>query len=141
MSGKVHSAAGGDSFVVESGGQMLIESGGRLVAEAGSLVEIMPRWKTFPLTTHAISPLEAGVLVKTTNSNPVSITVPPGIALAAPVTVHQLGAGQVTFVEGSGVNIRTPETLKIAKQGAAVTLSATDIADEYVLAGYLERTA
>jgi len=31
--------------------------------------------------------------------------------------------------------------LKIAEQGAVALLSATDTADEYIPAGYLERTA
>lgn len=137
--GKVHHDGGGDRFTVEAGGQVLVNSGGRLLVEAGAIMEAMPHWKTFPLTAHAISPVDGGSNIKTTNANPVSITIPLGLILSAPVIIWQYGAGQVTFVEGSpSVHIRTPETLISSKQFSGVMLTPTDVADEYVLAGFLE---
>jgi hypothetical protein len=134
---KVHKTGGGDRETIESGGVLTIKSGGALRGEPGALVEIQPNWKTVAGTAYALTDNDSGKTLKTTSGSAVSITVPAGLNIA-PVTVYQFGAGQVTFVAGGGVTIRTPETLKLSKQYAAATLTPTDTADEFVLAGYIE---
>lgn len=70
-----------------------------------------------------------------------TFTVPPNSSVAYPVgsviPVYQDGAGQVTIAQGSGVTIRTAETLKIRGQysSAALLKIATD---EWLLIGDLE---
>lgn len=55
-----------------------------------------------------------------------NITVPPNSSVAFEIgdTIHvrQAGSGQTTIVAGSGVSIMTPETLKLRKQHATVSL-------------------
>jgi len=55
------------------------------------------------------------------------------------VTFHQAGAGQITFVEGSGVTINTPPngSLSTRGQGSTVTLICVAV-DEYDLIGDVE---
>jgi hypothetical protein len=69
------------------------------------------------------------------------LTVPLNSSVAFPigteVHVEQMGAGQTTVVATGGVTIRTPETLKLAKQYAVATLKKVGT-DEWVLIGYLE---
>jgi hypothetical protein len=121
---------------VEAGGVITVKAGGALRVEAGSIVEIAPNWQAVAGTTFAISNNESGKTLKTTSGSAVSVSVPAGLSIA-PVTIYQSGAGQVTFVAGGGVTIRTSETLQLAKQYAVATLFPTDIADEYALVGYL----
>ena len=70
-----------------------------------------------------------------------TLTVPPNSTVAFPVgtriDLSQDGAGQTTIAAGTGVTIRTPETLKLRKQRAKATLikRATDTWD---LEGNLE---
>lgn len=78
---------------------------------------------------------------------PLSITVRDDATLATdeeplPVlgdtfTFRQVGAGQITFVQGGTTVINTPETLTTRKQGATVTLIYIGNS-EYDLAGDLE---
>jgi hypothetical protein len=92
-------------------------------------------------TSYALMASDAGLTLKTTSASAVSITVPAGLNLSAPVFIWQYGAGQVTLVEGSGVHIRTAETLLLAKQYAKAEIATTDVADEYSLSGYLRAAA
>lgn len=90
-------------------------------------------------TSYNIRPRNVGALLLATSASPVSIVVNAGdYTTGSRVSVAQMGAGQVTFVAGPSVTIRTPETLAIAKQYAAATLIKTDVTDEWLLAGYLE---
>lgn len=137
MSAKIQQESGGDRETIQSGGVLTVKLGGALRAESGALIEIPPNWKIVTATSYGLTDVDSGRTLKTTNGSAVSINVPAGLSIA-PVSVYQFGAGQVTFVAGGGVTIRTSETLKLSKQYAAATLSPTDTADEYVLAGYLE---
>ncbi len=69
-----------------------------------------------------------------------TFTVPPNSTTAFPIgtiiDVSQIGAGTVTVAQGSGVTIRTAETLALAKQYAVATLYKR-ATDEWVLFGYL----
>jgi hypothetical protein len=75
--------------------------------------------------------------IRMNNASASTLTVPPNssVAIAVGSTCHvrQVGAGQVTLVAGSGVTINTPETLKLRKAGAIVSLTkvATDEWDVY----------
>lgn len=84
---------------------------------------------------------DANTWVRMNKATAVNLTVPPNSSVAFPVGtevhVSQTGVGQVTIVAGSGVTIRTPETLKLKKQYAVAVLKQL-AADEWILAGYLE---
>lgn len=70
-----------------------------------------------------------------------TLTVPPessvAFATGTVIPVTQYGAGAVTIAAGSGVTIRTSETLNLAKQYASASLRKIG-ADEWLLDGYLE---
>lgn len=70
-----------------------------------------------------------------------NLTVPPNSSVAFPtgtiIEVHQYGAGQVTFVPGAGVTIRSPSSkLKLTGQYSSAGLRKR-ATDEWVLAGDL----
>ena len=57
-------------------------------------------------TTYTLVASDSGALVTANNASAITITVPPSIFSAGQViTVQQIGAGQVTFAQGSGVTI------------------------------------
>lgn len=72
-----------------------------------------------------------------------TLTVPPNSSVAFPIgtriDVGQDGAGQMTVAAGSGVTIRTSETLKIRKQWGKATLIKRDT-NTWDLEGNLEAT-
>jgi hypothetical protein len=72
------------------------------------------------------------------------LTVPPNSSVAFPVgtviEICQVGAGQTTVVAGSGVDVRSPETLVLAGQWSTVSLRKR-ATDEWVLAGDVEASA
>ncbi|OBQ75332.1 hypothetical protein [Mesorhizobium erdmanii] len=80
--------------------------------------------------------------LKTTSGSAVSILVTTDFTRNLPsgssLEVIQSGAGQVTFVEGEGVTINSPETLAIAKQHARAVLTLTDEQDVLSVAGYMQ---
>ena len=80
-------------------------------------------------------------MVAMDNASPNTLTVPPNSTAAFPVgtriDVSQDGTGQTTIAAGSGVTIRTPETLKIRKQWGKVTLIKRG-SDTWDLEGNLE---
>lgn len=95
--------------------------------------------ETYEGASYSIRPKNVGTLILTTSSSAVSVLVNSGAyTTGSQISFGQMGTGQVTFVEGAGVAIRTPETLKLAKQYASGTLTKTDVTDEWLLAGYLE---
>lgn len=77
----------------------------------------------------------------TTSGSATTITIQPESAVPIPelavIAWLQMGAGQITFAAGAGVTIRTPETLKSAKQYAGGSLLYLG-SDEWVLTGNLE---
>lgn len=84
---------------------------------------------------------DSGDIVEMNNSSANTLTVPPNSSVAFPtgttINVTQLGAGATTVVEGSGVTIRTPETLILNKQYAVASLYKRGT-NEWVLSGYLQ---
>lgn len=70
-----------------------------------------------------------------------TLTVPPNASVAfdvgTVVPLISIGAGQTTVVEGAGVTVNTPETLKLRMQYSAAVLIKVDT-DEWVITGDLE---
>jgi hypothetical protein len=81
-------------------------------------------------TSYTLVLADAFKLVCMDNAAANTVTVPPNSAEAFPINTRvdlgQDGAGQTTVVAGSGVTIRTPETLKIRKRWAKATLIKRD---------------
>ena len=77
-------------------------------------------------TSYTLVLTDAFKLVTMSNASANTLTVPPNTDVAFPVGIRidigQDGAGQTTVTAGSGVTIRTPETLKLRKQWAKATL-------------------
>ena len=92
-------------------------------------------------TAYTLVLADAGALVTMSNAAANTLTVPPDSAAAFPVgtrvDIGQDGAGQTTVAAGSGVTIRTPESLKLRKQWAKATLIKR-AADTWDLEGNLE---
>jgi hypothetical protein len=139
---KVRETGGGDRLEVEAGGVLTIETGGALRGEAGATVDLPKAWWPVASTAYTLSESDAGRILRTSNGSAVTITVPPHSSVpfqpGTQISIAQFGAGQVTIAAGGGVTIRTPETLKLAKQYAQATLEASNTADEWILSGYLE---
>jgi RAB protein geranylgeranyltransferase component A len=81
-------------------------------------------------TTYTLVASDASKLVTASNASAITITVPPSVFVAGnQINVAQLGAGQVTFSQGSGVTIvsagATASAPKIGKQYAAATIICT----------------
>jgi hypothetical protein len=80
-------------------------------------------------------------IVRFTSASAVTATVQTDAAvpmrIGKTITLKQDGAGQVTVAAAVGVTIRTPETLKTAKQYAVATL-IKDAANLWTLCGNLE---
>jgi hypothetical protein len=108
-------------------GTAVVKQGLPIISEAGTA-------KTLALTDN-------GGYIITSNGSAVTITVPPNSSVAFPtgaeIVVFQSGAGQVDFVAGSGVTIRSKDSnLKISAQYAAATLKKV-ATDEWHLLGDL----
>lgn len=92
-------------------------------------------------TAYTLALADAGALVTMSNAAANTLTVPPNSAVAFPVgtrvDIGQDGAGKTTVAAGSGVTIRTPETLALRKQWAKATLIKRDT-NTWDLEGNLE---
>lgn len=81
-------------------------------------------------TTYTAVAGDSGKLVTLSNSSAITVTLPPSVYSAGEqINFVQLGAGQVTFSQGSGVTIvsagGTASAPKIGKQYAAATAICT----------------
>jgi hypothetical protein len=90
-------------------------------------------------TTYTLVAGDATKLVSASNGSPITVTVPPSVFSAGQyVDLYQLGLGQVTFAQGSGVTIRSagaaPTAPKIAKQYGAVSIICT-ASNEFLIVG------
>lgn len=96
---------------------------------------------TIATTAYNIRSGDFSKLLATTSGSATTITILPAASMPLPdyavVAWVQLGAGQITFAAGDGVTIRTPETLKAAKQYAAGSLLYLG-SDVWLLSGNLE---
>lgn len=92
-------------------------------------------------TTYTTVAGDSGKLVTLSNASAITLTLPPSTySIGEQINIVQLGAGQVTFAQGSGVTIRstgaTSTAPKIQKQYAAATVIAIGVS-EYLVVGAL----
>ena len=75
---------------------------------------------------------DASKLITMSNASAITLTIPPNSSVAYPVgtklDIAQIGAGQVTVAQGSGVTVNSTPTLKLRAQysGATCIKTATD---------------
>lgn len=135
---RIDSVQGGDSLQVVRDGEDFEATCAQLRAFALASPENVQTGTAYTLVL-----ADAFKLVAMNNAAANTLTVPPNTAVAFPVgtriDLSQDGAGQTTIAAGSGVTIRTPETLKLRKQWGKATLikRATNTWD---LEGNLEAT-
>lgn len=89
--------------------------------------------------TLALADALVGVEMDVAGAN--TVTVPDNATVPFPVgaivEVCQIGAGQTTIVEDTGVDVRTPQTLVLTGQWSTVSLRQRAV-DEWVLVGDVE---
>lgn len=78
-------------------------------------------------TTYTLVATDANKLVQLNNASAITLTIPPSVfSVGQSVDLYQLGAGQVTFAQGSGVTIRstgaTSTAPKLRVQYSAATV-------------------
>lgn len=92
-------------------------------------------------TSIMLSSSDTGKYIRTTAATSVSVTVAPQVTVSwqenTEIIFEQAGAGQITFVTGSGVIINSSETLKSQKQYSVVGIKRTS-QDVWTLAGERE---
>jgi hypothetical protein len=81
-------------------------------------------------TTYTLASGDVGNLVTASNASAITVTVPPSVFTTGQViNVQQIGAGQVTFAQGSGVTITstgaTASAPKLRAQYSASTVVCT----------------
>lgn len=92
-------------------------------------------------TTYTAVAGDSGKLVTLSNASSITLTLPPTTYnIGEQINIVQLGAGQVTFAQGSGVTIRSTGAIstapKISKQYAAATVIVIGVS-EYLVVGAL----
>ncbi|MDN5274272.1 MAG: hypothetical protein JWP06_173 [Candidatus Saccharibacteria bacterium] len=92
-------------------------------------------------TTYTLALADANTVVETTNTNPVTVTIPPNSSTAFPVgttiELFQYGTGALIVAAGVGVTIRSTDGLLSARtQYSALSLRKRGT-NEWVLAGDL----
>lgn len=91
-------------------------------------------------TSYTLVEADKGKAVEMNNASANTLTVPPNgtVPFAVNTVVHvtQTGAGQTTLVQGSGVTIHSPATLKLRAQYSTATLRQS-AANVWVLSGDL----
>lgn len=91
--------------------------------------------RTITGTSDTLTNDDFGRRIMTTNGSAVSITVPPSLADQFYCIITQMGGGQITLIEGSGVTIIEPDDrLKTRLLGSRLYLDWTS-ANNYVLSG------
>jgi len=83
---------------------------GNVAALSGTVV------REIPGTSHTLELVDANAALYTTNSNPVTITVPTNASVALPsgifVEIHVIGPGQVTINNAVGVTITSLDNMR-----------------------------
>ena len=82
-------------------------------------------------TTYTLVGSDLGKLVTLSNASGITLTVPPSVFVAGnQIHIQQIGAGQVTFAQGSGVTITstgaTASAPKLRAQYSAATIICTN---------------
>ena len=78
-------------------------------------------------TSYTLVSTDANKLVQLNNASAITLTIPPSVfSVGQSIDLYQLGAGQVTFAQGSGVTIRstgaTSTAPKLRVQYSAATV-------------------
>ena len=91
-------------------------------------------------TTYTLVIADANKLVTLSNAAAITMTVPPNSSVAFPIGTRldlaQIGAGQVTVAQGSGVTVSATPGLKFRARYAGATLIKTGT-DAWLLFGDL----
>ncbi len=91
-------------------------------------------------TTYTLVLTDSSKLVTLSNASAITMTVPPNSSVAFPIgtgiDLAQIGAGQVTVAQGSGVTVSATPGLKFRAQYAGATLVKT-ATDTWLLFGDL----
>lgn len=99
---------------------------------------------TVATDAYALRRGDVGKWIETTSGSAVTITIRAEAEVPFPqlaiIGWEQNGAGQITFAAGDGVTIRSPETLKSAKQYACGSLLYKG-SNVWLLGGNLEASA
>jgi len=89
-------------------------------------------------TSYTFAITDAGAFVTLSNASAITATVPPNSSVAFPIGtvigLAQIGAGQVTVAQGSGVTINKAASLTARVQYSALTLTKY-LTDTWLLAG------
>lgn len=121
------------------------EAGKLLVVNtAGNALELalaLPRVPNVQADDYTLVLADAARAVEMDKATGNSLTVPPNSSVAFPVgtmiPVTQVGEGQTSIVEGSGVTVETPETLGVAGRWGTVWLRKRST-NGWVLSGDVE---
>jgi hypothetical protein len=93
------------------------------------------------VTNHTLVSSDDSRYIRMDNAAANTITIPPNSSVAftlgTQIDIRQVGTGQTSVVEGSGVTINTPETLKLNKQHSTCSIIKIG-SDEWDLVGDLE---
>lgn len=114
----------------------IVQDGNSRQTTAGAFrtVPIQPKTASYTLAL-------GDTYVRMNSTSALTLTVPTNASVAFPIgtqiTVVAVNTGKVTVAAASGVTILTSETLKLRKQGSAVTLTKVDT-DAWDLAGDVE---
>lgn len=96
---------------------------------------------TSEATSITLALSHAGSYLRCTAGTAVSIAVPPQTDVAwmtaTQIVIEQAGDGQITVAGGSGVTVRTSQTLKSGAKYAAITLKRV-ASDEWICGGERE---
>lgn len=137
----------GDITVSGSGATWTIDSSGMsaIAGNAALTGAFAPRDLTVEAqtgTTYTVDSSDADRLVTLNNASSITVTLPQDsdvtFAVGRSVTFVQLGAGQVTFVAGTGATVEPSGTLITRAQGSTVTAIKRS-ANTWLLVGDLDQ--
>jgi hypothetical protein len=103
-------------------------------------VEVFPVPVEISGTSYTLDVGDIQSYLYTTNSSPVAITVPPfsseAFSPGDAVLIEQYGTGQVTIVQGSGVDVRKPTTqTRTTRSQYSTILLVNKLTDDWTLSG------
>lgn len=88
--------------------------------------------RTVTAQTLTLVPTDIHGCIQTTAGAAVTVTVPTGLPDGASVDILQAGAGQVTFVAGSGMTLHTASSLSARAQWSVVSVFVRTSTDAVV---------
>lgn len=109
------------------------------IKEASDRLDVLETLSTSAQTASYTLVLgDAGKVVEVTSASATNLTVPQNSSVAFPVgtviEVCQMGAGQVTIVQGTGATLRSANGLKLRAQYSAASLRKR-ATNEWVVSG------